>query len=118
MYERDNVATALAGRDEPSPTQVDTAVATFRLLADPTRLRLLWLLSTGEYDVTTLADSIAAPRVSVSQHLAKLRLGGLVTTRRDGRRVLYRTRDSHVRSVIAEALHHADHTVGGLPEHD
>ncbi len=118
MYVRDNMATAVGGRDEPSPAQVDTAVATFRLLADPTRLRLLWLVSAGEYDVTTLAGTIGAPRVSVSQHLAKLRLGGLVATRRDGRRVVYRARDSHVRSVIAEALYHADHAVGGLPEHD
>lgn len=118
MNERDNMATAVRRREEPSPTQVETAVATFRLLADPTRLQLLWLLTTGEYDVTTLAATIAAPRVSVSQHLAKLRLGHLVATRRDGRRVVYRARDNHIRAVIAEALHHANHTVGGLPDHD
>ncbi|CAN5255971.1 metalloregulator ArsR/SmtB family transcription factor [soil metagenome] len=118
MYARDNAARAADGQEPPSPGQVETAVGTFRLLADPTRLRVLWLLSTGEYDVTTLAGMIDVPRVSVSQHLAKLRLGGLVATQREGRRVVYRARDSHVRSVLAEALFHADHTLTGLTDHE
>lgn len=118
MYARDNTATAVNGQQAPTREQVETAVATFRLLADPTRLRLLWLLSTAEYDVTTLAATIGAPRVSVSQHLAKLRPAGLVATRRDGRRVVYRIRDSHVRSVIAEGLFHADHALSGWADHD
>ncbi|MEW1839726.1 metalloregulator ArsR/SmtB family transcription factor [Nonomuraea angiospora] len=90
----------------------------FRLLSDGTRLRLMWLLSSSEYDVTSLTEAIAVPRPSVSQHLAKLRYAGLVETRRDGRRVLYRTRDVHVRSLIKEALFHADHEVSGIPRHD
>ncbi|MBA3251525.1 MAG: winged helix-turn-helix transcriptional regulator [Geodermatophilaceae bacterium] len=119
MYVRGHVATAEDGRQAPTCAQVEAAVDTFRLLADPTRLRLLWLLSAGQYDVGTLAALLHVPRVSTSQHLARLRAGGLVATRRDGRRVVYRARDSHVRSVIAEALFHADHTVTGLtPDHD
>lgn len=46
---------------------------------------------------------------------AKLRAGGLVTSRRDGRRVVHRARDSHLRTVIVEALSQAEHTVRGLP---
>jgi len=76
----------MPGRTRPLRRR-ETAVDAFRLLADPTRLRLLWLLSTGQYDVGTLAATLDVPRVSTSQHLARLRAGGLVTTRRDGRRV-------------------------------
>ncbi|MEU7893411.1 metalloregulator ArsR/SmtB family transcription factor [Nonomuraea sp. NPDC049152] len=90
----------------------------FRMLSDPTRLRLMWLLSSGEYDVGSLAQALDVARPSVSQHLAKLRLTGLVETRRDGRRVLYRARDAHVRALIHEALFHADHQVSGIPRHD
>ncbi|GAA3688427.1 Ni(II)/Co(II)-sensing metalloregulatory transcriptional repressor KmtR [Nonomuraea antimicrobica] len=118
MYARDNVSGAIPSQQEPTPAQVDAAVDAFRMLSDGTRLRLMWLLSSGERDVNSLAQDIGVARPSVSQHLAKLRLAGLVTTRRDGRRVLYRATDSHVRAVIAEALFHADHEVSGLPRHD
>ncbi|MBG0830047.1 helix-turn-helix transcriptional regulator [Planomonospora sp. ID67723] len=88
------------------------------MLSDTTRLRLMWLLSSGEYDVSSLAQTIGVARPSVSQHLAKLRLAGLVRTRRDGRRVLYRARDVHVRGLITQALFHADHEVSGIPRHE
>jgi DNA-binding transcriptional ArsR family regulator len=58
-------------------------------------------------------DSAIAP----SQHLAKLRLAGLVTLRRDGQRTLYRARGGHVR-LLAEVMNAADHHVHGIPDHD
>jgi DNA-binding transcriptional ArsR family regulator len=94
------------------------AADAFRMLSDVTRLRLMWLLSSGEYDVSSLAATIGVARPSVSQHLAKLRLAGLAQTRREGRRVLYRARDVHVRTLIHEALFHADHEISGIPRHD
>lgn len=118
MYARDNVSGAMSSQEQPSPAQVDTAVEAFRMLSDGTRLRLMWLLSAGEHDVGSLARSLGVARPSVSQHLAKLRLAGLVHARREGRRVLYRARDAHVRALIAEALFHADHEVSGIPRHE
>ena len=50
----------------------------------------------------------------VSQHLAKLRLARLVKTRREGTFVFYSAADIHVRRLLDEALHHADHD---LPDH-
>ena len=81
-------------------------------------MRLLWLLRDGERDVGALAATVGAARPAVSQHLAKLLLAGLVATRRDGRRVLYRARGGHVRRLLTEALHAADHQLTGAPEHD
>ncbi|SFO38997.1 DNA-binding transcriptional regulator, ArsR family [Saccharopolyspora antimicrobica] len=94
------------------------AADAFRMLADPTRLRMLWLLCGGEYDVTTLASAVGIARPAVSQHLAKLRLAGLVTTHREGRRALYRARGGHVRRLLAEAIDAADHHITGTPDHD
>ncbi|MEU6747912.1 metalloregulator ArsR/SmtB family transcription factor [Spirillospora sp. NPDC046719] len=105
-------------RQHPSSAQIEAATAAFRMLADPTRLRLMWLLTSGEYDVTSLADLLETSRPLVSQHLAKLRMTGLVHTRREGRRVLYRARDTHVRTLITEAFSHAGHEVTGRPRHD
>ncbi|MEU4718108.1 metalloregulator ArsR/SmtB family transcription factor [Nonomuraea dietziae] len=118
MYARDNESGATAAQEQPTSAQVEAAVEAFRMLSDATRLRLMWLLSTGEFDVGSLAAAIETARPSVSQHLAKLRLAGLVQTRREGRRVLYRARDAHVRALIGEALFHADHEVSGIPRHD
>ncbi|PRY40588.1 ArsR family transcriptional regulator [Umezawaea tangerina] len=90
----------------------------FRMLADGTRLRVLWLLCGAEYDVTALAAAVGTARPAVSQHLAKLRLAGLVTTRRDGRRALYRARGGHVRTMLAETIQTVDHHLTGTPDHD
>ncbi|MEU4393360.1 metalloregulator ArsR/SmtB family transcription factor [Kribbella sp. NPDC023855] len=103
----------------PSDSQVTVAVDTFRLLADPTRLRLLWALADGaELDVSTLAEMLGVPQPATSQHLARLRLSGAVDVRKDGRRSLYSIRGVHLRRVISEALFHADHTVTGEPPHN
>ncbi|WP_432826346.1 ArsR/SmtB family transcription factor [Dactylosporangium sp. CA-092794] len=118
MYARDNAAGASDGQQPPSGAQVDAAVTALRMLADPTRLRLLWELRDGEHDVTTLTAAVGAARPAVSQHLGKLLLAGLVSTRRDGRRVLYRARGGHVRRLVLEALYAADHHLTGAPEHD
>lgn len=103
---------------EPSGGQVEAAVASFAMLADPTRVRLLWALRDGERDVSSLAAAAGASPNTASQHLAKLRLAGLVATRRHGRRVYYTLRGGHVRNLLTEALFHADHQVSGLPIHD
>jgi hypothetical protein len=45
-------------------------------------------------------------------------LGGLIAAQKTGRRMVYRLRGGHVRSLIREVMAHADHLVGGHPEHD
>ena len=85
-------------------------------LADPTRLHLLWLLN-AEQDVSTLTAQVAASRSSVSQHLGRLRLAGLVQARREGRRMLYRITSDHLAALVTEAVEYADHAVQGIPHH-
>jgi DNA-binding transcriptional ArsR family regulator len=104
MCARDNAATARNGQRPPTGAQIEATVTMLRLLADPTRLRLLWLLGTGEHDVSSLATTLEVARPSVSQHLAKLKLAGLVTVRREGRRALYTAGDRHVRRLVTEVL--------------
>ena len=104
--------------EAPTDEQVDEAVDTLKLIADPTRLRILWALLHGEHSVNLLADHVGAQPAAVSQHLAKLRLGRLVRTRREGTHVFYFAQNSHVRRLVEEALFHADHIVQGLADHD
>jgi DNA-binding transcriptional ArsR family regulator len=118
MYARDNVADAGPWQQPPTRAQVETAATALRMLADPTRLALMWHLCGGEHDVAALTAAVGAARPAVSQHLAKLRLAGLVTVRRGGRHAFYTARGGHVRRLVAEVLYAADHHLSGLPDHD
>ncbi len=101
----------------PNDEQVSLAAESFRMLADVTRVKLLWALLQGESSVACLAELVGASPTAVSQHLAKLRLARLVKARRDGTFVFYSAADVHVRRLLDEALFHADHADQDLPDH-
>lgn len=88
------------------------------MLGEPTRLELLWLLTEGPMAAGDLAESVAASRTAVSQHLAKLRLAGLVVAAREGRSQVYRINGGHVVRLVRESLNHADHAVTGEAAHE
>lgn len=104
--------------DDPDHSRLETGAATFRMLADPTRLHLLWLLTQAPSDVGALVERTGASRTSVSQHLAKLRFSGLVSTRKEGRNVVYSITDGHLARLVREGMNHADHQVTGEPVHE
>ena len=93
------------------------AVEVFRMLADATRVRLLWALLDGELPVGALAGRVGKPQAAVSQHLAKLRMARLVTTRRQGAQVFYQLANDHVRQLVVDGIHHAEHAGTGTPPH-
>jgi DNA-binding transcriptional ArsR family regulator len=104
-------------RGQPAEEQVDLAVEVFRMLADATRVRLLWALLDAELPVNELARAVGKPPAGVSQHLAKLRMARLVRTRRRGTQVFYRIENSHVRQLVEDAIYHVDHAGAGVPDH-
>lgn len=91
---------------EPTEAQLTAAAATFALLASPPRLHLVWLITHGSYDVGTLAKRVGISIATVSQHLSKLRLAGVITARRDGRRHLYTVDDPHVVTLVEQIFDH------------
>ncbi|MEU5873485.1 metalloregulator ArsR/SmtB family transcription factor [Glycomyces sp. NPDC047369] len=88
----------------PDDGQARAAADALRILADPTRLKLMWALLQGEENVACLADLTGARPTAVSQHLAKLRLAGLVTTRREGTFVYYTAADDRVKPLLEQVL--------------
>jgi len=97
--------------------QADLVVEVFRMLADATRIQLLWALADREQAVNDLAARVNKPAPSVSQHLAKLRMARLVRPRREGTQVFYRLENDHVRQLVTDAVHNAEHAAGGVPSH-
>ncbi|GFG81113.1 transcriptional regulator [Mycobacterium paragordonae] len=99
-----SVHTSIAGFSMPSEEQVTRAAETFRMLSDPTRVKVLWALLQGETSVACLAELAQVAPTIVSQHLAKLRLAGLVKTRREGTFVYYSPADQDILRVLSQAL--------------
>jgi DNA-binding transcriptional ArsR family regulator len=110
-------AASLHHPDAPDARRLDAATSTFRLLSDPTRPQLFWLLAQEPSDVGSLVERTQACRTSVSQHLAKLRFSGLVT-RKNSRHVVYSISDGHLTPPRLEGLNHADNKVTGEPTTD
>src|SRR5262245_31530600 len=97
--------------------QVDLAVEVFRMLADASRVQLLWALTDRELPVNELAEHIGRPPAAVSQHLAKLRMARLVQTRRAGTQVFYRIANDHIAQLVTDAVHNAEHAGPDVPGH-
>lgn len=96
----------------PDDEHARRAADNFRMLADPSRVKILWALLQGESNVGSLAELVGTSATTVSQHLSKLRLAGLVDSRREGTFIYYSATSDHVRRLLAEALSHAEHASG------
>ncbi len=93
-------------RLDPTSPQLDVAARTFSLLAAPVRLHLVALAAEGEYDVGTLAERVGVSIATASQHLSKLRLAGIISATRDGRRQIYVVNDPHVLTLVHQIFEH------------
>ncbi|MFC4950126.1 ArsR/SmtB family transcription factor [Pseudonocardia sp. GCM10023141] len=118
MRAHKNVASASTSRQPAIGDHSVLAAQVLGHLAEPTRFHLLRLLAIGEQDVTTLTAQVEASRSSVSQHLGRLRLAGLVHAHRIGRRMVYRVTSDHLRALIEEAHQFAEHLAYDIPHHD
>ncbi len=92
-------------------TDVERITELFRLVGEPTRVRLLYaLVEAGEMCVCDLAAVVDSPETSVSHALRLLRMAGIVRTRRDGRMIYYSLTDAHVRLLLDVTAEHLRHT--------
>lgn len=87
----------------PPTTDAATLARFFRVLGDPTRIRLLAVLESGEHTVTELVEAVDGVQARISTHLACLRHCGFVTTERRGRQIVYRLALSGLDGLIDQA---------------
>ncbi|MBX3196371.1 MAG: helix-turn-helix transcriptional regulator [Microbacteriaceae bacterium] len=102
---------------EPDSQFVELAVEVFGMLADATRVRLLLALRDGEMSVNHLADIVDKSPAATSQHLAKLRLARMVTTRRQGQTIFYALVNEHASQLVSDAIFQAEHALEREPRH-
>ncbi|ABI75795.1 putative transcriptional regulator NolR [Hyphomonas neptunium ATCC 15444] len=81
-------------------SRVEEAAEVMKAMASETRLKIMCALSEGELPVNQLAQLTGQSQSAVSQHLAKLRAAGLVTSRRAGQTIHYRCRAGIAQQII------------------
>ena len=87
---------------------VDAIAATFRMLGDPTRVRILNALGPGELCVGDLARRVGISESAVSHQLRLLRTMRLVRARREGRQAYYAVDDDHILELLNQVRTHVE----------
>ena len=93
-----------------APPAVVALAETFRVLGDPTRVRILDALAGGELCVCDIASLAGISESAVSHQLRLLRGMRLVRPRRAGRQVFYSLDDHHIVELLGQALTHVEET--------
>ena len=93
----------------PTATAITHVTDIFKILADPTRARIVFALSQAELCVCDLAALVGISVSAVSHQLRLLRSLGLVKFRKEGRLAYYTLSDAHVEQLLGDALAHAQH---------
>lgn len=99
-------AVAVARSALPADSSLSGLGEFFKVLTDPTRLKILYALGSGELCVCDLSATTGSSVSSISHHLAALRRARIVKSRRDGRVIYYSLDDMHVHGILALARDH------------
>ena len=108
MRRHDTVGRQLAAYGAPAGVDVESVADVFKLLGDPTRVRLVDALTHGERCVCDLASLVGLTESAVSHQLRLLRAARLVRVRRAGRHAFYSLDDHHVVGLLHDTRKHVE----------
>jgi len=80
----------------------------FKIFADSTRIKMLYVLMAGEMCVCDLADTLSMNQSAISHQLRTLKQMNLVKYRREGKTVFYSLADGHIKSILSQGLEHIE----------
>lgn len=107
-----SVSVPVADAEVPAPSgvprdrDVQTLAQLFRVLGDPTRVRILSLLAARPSCVSDIASALGLHQTAVSHQLTVLRHNRLVRYHREGKLAIYRLDDEHVEALFSVGLEH------------
>lgn len=78
----------------------------FRVLAEPSRLKIVWSLLEGELCVYHIVEAVGGNQSAVSHQLRVLKDNRVIRSRREGQNVLYSLADEHIREILALSGEH------------
>ena len=91
---------------QPSDSHITVIAETYRLLGDPTRLRVLLACLSEPIAVGDIARAVAASPSLVSHHLRLLRAARLVRGTRRNKQVFYQAADDHIARMLGDMIEH------------
>ncbi len=100
---------ALARAKQPDERSTSRLAELFKMLGDPTRIRIIAAVSTTELCVYDIAAVVGLSQSAISHQLRLLRAVGLVQARKAGKHVMYRLDDEHVAELFRGGLEHIAH---------
>lgn len=95
-----------------SNTVAEALAETFKVLSDPTRVKILCALSKAELCVCDLSALLGMHESAVSHHLRLLKTLKLVKYRREGRMAYYSLDDEHIERLFRQGLEHVQESYG------
>lgn len=99
----------LAKKNQIDSSDAEGAAQLFKMIADPTRLKILQLLSITELCVCDISHLLNMTQSAISHQLRTLKQAHLVKNRREGKVVYYALDDDHVQNIISEGIRHYQH---------
>lgn len=96
----------------PPDDTIESLAELFKVLGEPTRVRILWTLSLHELCVCEIAETLDMTQSAVSHQLRLLKNAKLVRSRREGRSIYYSLADAHVSFLFSQGLEHVQEKEG------
>ncbi|MBQ7536116.1 MAG: winged helix-turn-helix transcriptional regulator [Stomatobaculum sp.] len=93
-------------RHMPDEDQLYDLAELFKVFGDSTRIRILYVLFEADVCVCDIAESLNMTQSAISHQLRILKQAKLVSSRREGKSVIYSLADDHVRTIIAQGQEH------------
>lgn len=90
----------------------ENTAAFFKMAGDPTRCKILSALAMSELCVGDLANVLSMTKSSISHQLSKMKEGGVVKSRKEGKEVYYSLDDEHVSEIFQLTVEHMKHLHG------
>lgn len=109
MFGGYELAKASGGNNYNQLPELNRLSNLFKVLADETRLKIVYILLRQELSVGDIAGLLGSTPSNVSHHLRLLRAARLVKRRRDGKLIYYTLDDEHVEAIIEQGFYHIAH---------
>lgn len=97
-----------ARRGMPAEEQIESMCAAFKVLGEPSRMKILLALMGGELCVYHIAEAVGGNQSNVSHQLRILKDARIVRSRRAGKNILYSVADEHVTAIVLMSRAHAE----------
>ncbi len=90
----------------PKDQQLMDLADFFKIFGDPTRVRILYVLSQSQMCVCDIANLLQMGQSAISHQLRVLKQMRLVKSRREGKTVFYSLADGHIETILAQGMEH------------